>query len=158
METVPTRRGFVDISEDNITVLHSLNYYALNVLSSWHGLGWGVGTAVLIGLFLQSGSGTAGAIAGFSFAGASFFLFLMGMHVLRFDELPVPREHSMDVDEIDSIEKDVAMNAESPSVLEIYEINYSRDGEQFSAVVLPRRKYQDRMDELLDSNGYQVEE
>lgn len=160
MVEIPLRRGTLNITEEEISVQHSMAQYAKNILNSWHGPVWGLVAVLYITLngFLAINSNTLDILFATGEIILAFFVFLAGMHILRFQELPLTREHIIKTEEVIEIKSKIAMNAETWFVREMFEISFQRDGKSKKIIIMPLKEYEDKLQEKFADMDYPIED
>ena len=140
----------MEVTDSEIEIIHTITDYARTVLTSPHGLLWALFTAGFISLTLSTRFGLAAAIAAIAQLSVLFALYLGLLHILRFHELPGNRHHVISKQDIESVDEDVALTAESWKIYSLY--RFMNDGDEVT--VIPRRRYQDKFRDDLVESGY----
>ena len=120
----------MEVTDSEIEIIHTITDYARTVLTSPQGLLWALFSAGFISLTLSTRFGL--------------------LHILRFHELPGNRHHVISKQDIESVDEDVALTAESWKIYSLY--RFRNDGDEVT--VIPRRSYQDEFRDDLMESGY----
>lgn len=150
MAEFPTRRGSLAVTDDRLDIDTCPLVHARRLLGSWHGAVWIV---VAVAFILPSATITVETVLfGLGKAVLVFLLFVVGMELLRYRDLPLCRHRTVDRDDIRGIVPLIAMNRETGHTGTILEIRYG-DGDYIRVMPLDDGAVTDALEE----HGYTVD-